>query len=716
MTCAVCVNTIETVVGQMDGVNTATVNLALENARFNFDPKITSENAIKEMIEEIGYEVVGDDDEEGEETRGLRMNLIYAVVVAVFTTVYIHAHRFEVFPPLWDDMRERNIFLMILATTVLGYSGNSIVIGAYQSLKHKILNMDVMYMMGVGAAYLSSIAALADILPLKWASFPTVIYLVTFLLVGRYMESVVKGRTSQAIRKLIGMQAKEASVIREGEEVKLPIQLLVIGDTVVVRPGEKIPIDGVVTDGASHVDESMLTGEPIPVQKTIESEVVGGTINGEGMLKFEVTRMGKDTMLSRIILMVEEAQSSAPPIKRLADKAVSYFIPTVLTIAIFSALVWFAFGYNHIALISLVAVMVIACPCALGLATPTAITVGTGRGAEHGILIRDGAALERAQSITTAVFDKTGTLTIGKPVVTDILGDPEILQLAASLEHGSEHHLGKAIVRKSKDEGLEISEPEDFRAIAGKGISGRVNARDVIIGNRLLMQESGFGSSGFEDQLEQLEIQGKTAVLVAVDGQVIGVIGIADALKPETPDVVRALLGRGIDVIMLTGDNEKTALTIAKEAGIERVIAGVLPGEKAETIKGLQEKGEVVAFIGDGINDAPALAQAEIGIALGSGTDVAVESGEIVLVRDDLMDVVRAIELSKGTMRKIRQNLGWAFGYNSVLIPVAAGVLNPFNDYTIVFKPEWAGLAMALSSVSVLTNSLLLKRLKLTGT
>jgi P-type Cu+ transporter len=727
MTCAVCVNTIETVVGQMEGVNSASVNLTMENARFGFDPNITSEKAITEMIEEIGYEIAQEGDDESEDTHGLRLNLIYAVVVMLFTTIYIHAFRFDIEMPLWDNMRDKNILLMILATSVLAYSGRSIVIGAYQSLKHRILNMDVMYMMGVGAAYISSIVALTtDIIPMKWASFPTVIYLVTFLLVGRYMESVAKGRTSRAIMTLIGMQAKDASVIRDGVEQKLPIEHLILGDLVVVRPGEKIPLDGMVKDGISHVDESMLTGEPIPVSKEAGSEVIGGTINQEGLLKFEVARMGKDTMLSRIILMVEEAQRSAPPIKRLADKAVSYFIPTVLFIALLSFTIWFALGYEHEALIALVSVMVIACPCALGLATPTAITVGTGLGAEHGILIRDGAALERAQSITTAVFDKTGTLTVGRPVVTDIImnkgdetdGEPmeeaDIIRLAASLEQGSEHHLARAIVRKANDLGAELFDPTAFEAIAGKGITGTVNGMDVRVGNRTHMRDSGYDLIAFEEGLGSLEEGGKTAVIVAVDGKILGIIGIADALKPETGTVVQRLRERGIEVLMLTGDNEKTARTIAAEAGIDRVVAGVLPGEKAEEIKRLQKSGEIVAFIGDGINDAPALAQADVGIALGSGTDVAVESGEIVLVRDDLLDVVRAIELSAGTMRKIKQNLIWAFGYNSILIPVAAGVLNPVYN-TIVFKPEWAGLAMALSSVSVLTNSLLLKRIKLTN-
>ena len=774
MTCAVCVNTIQTVVSKMDGVDDITVNLAMGKAQVNYDSgKIALTNVV-DMIEEIGYEVVDEETgEEDETTQGLRLNLIYAVVIAVITTVYIHAIRFDVEMPLWNDMRRRIIFLWILATTVLGYSGLSIIKGAANSLRHRILNMDVMYMMGVGAAYTSSIAALFEFIHMSWASFPTVIYLITFLLVGRYMESVAKGKTSHAIKKLIGMQAKEATLIRDGEEVKVPIEELVLDDVVMVRPGEKIPVDGQVTEGSSHVDEAMLTGEPIPNLKNPGAEVIGGTINQEGLLKFQVKRTGKDTMLSQIIRMVEDAQGSAPPIKRLADKAVTYFIPTVLLIAITSFLIWYILGYEHEALISLVAVMVIACPCALGLATPTAITVGTGLGAEHGILIRDGAALERAQSITTAVFDKTGTLTLGKPVVTDIIGSGDIddtseattvdtivdttvativdttvdtivgatvgtnvgttgdtmvgstgetpgntsentLRFAAALEKGSEHHIGRAIVQKALIEGVDLGdiEPSEFKAIAGKGIQGKVDGHLVIIGNRTLIREMNMDLGDLEPKLVGLEKMGKTGVIVTSDQKVLAIIGIADTLKKETRSVVSALKRNNIDVIMLTGDNEVTAQAIAEEAGIDRVVAGVLPGEKAEEIKRLQEQKEVVAFVGDGINDAPALAQADIGIALGSGTDVAVESGEIVLVRDDLMDVVRAIELSKGTMGKIRQNLFWAFGYNTSLIPVAAGILNPLFD-EIVFKPEWAGLAMALSSVSVLTNSLLLKRKKL---
>jgi len=714
MTCAVCVNTIQTVVSKMDGVNDITVNLTMGSARVNYNPKVVDLKRISEEIEEIGYTVVDEDQEEGSETEGLKRNLIFAVIIAVITTIYIHAFRFDIEMPLWMEPYKKNAFLLVLATTVLGYSGRSIVLGATRSLRHKILNMDVMYMMGVGAAYVTSILALGGVLKITWATFPTVVYLITFLLIGRYMEAVAKGKTSRAIRTLIGMQAKDATVLRDDKELKVPIEELTIGDTVLVRPGEKIPVDGKMVDGNSHVDESMLTGESMPVLKNPGDDVIGGTINQEGLISFTVTKMGKDTMLSQIIRMVADATASAPPIKRLADKAVSYFIPVVLIIAISSFIIWYALGDPYIALISLVAVMVIACPCALGLATPTAITVGTGLGAQNGILIRDGSALERAQSITTVVFDKTGTLTIGKPVVTDIIGSERTLELAASLEKGSEHPLGKAMVIKAEESQVKVSGVKDFKAIAGKGVTGNVDGKNIIIGNRTLMGEMNIDISSFEPELLALEEKGKTAIIVAGDSQTIGIVGIADVLKTETREVVGSLLKRKIEVVMLTGDNEVTARAIAGDAGIKNIIAGVLPGEKADEIKRLQEKGEVVAFVGDGVNDAPALAQADIGIALGSGTDVAVESGEIVLVKNDLRDVIRAIELSSGTMGKIRQNLFWAFGYNTILIPVAAGILNPLYD-GVVFKPEWAGLAMAFSSVSVLTNSLLLKKIKLTG-
>ena len=727
MTCASCVKTIEKVVSGLEGVHDIRVNLSFENARVEYDPARLPMERIKEKIEEIGYRVVDEEKEDrGQHILELRNNLTFAAIVSALTAIFVYSPLSGLFDPIVSTL-----ILFIAATSVLAYSGSSIFRGAWHSLRVKDLNMDVMYAMGIGAAYLTSILALSGLLPLDWAIFPTAIYLVAFLLLGRYMEALAKGRTSEAIRKLIGLQAKDAAVIRDGKEVKVPIEELEMGDTIIVRPGEKVPVDGIVKEGGSHVDESMLTGEPIPALKKEGDEVIGGTINKEGVLKFEVTRTGKDTMLSGIIRMVEEAQASTLPIQRLADKAVKYFIPAVLLISITSFLVWFVLGYPYIAFISMVAVMVIACPCALGLATPTAISVGTGIGAENGILIRDGSALERAQAITTVVFDKTGTLTKGEPEVTDVILSPagqkgeegaegineeeKLIGLAAAVEKGSEHPLGQAIVKKAEESGSQMPEAENFRAITGMGFEAVVGGQRVLVGNRALMSEEGLSFSEFEAELQRLEEAGKTAVIVAVNNGVAGIIGIADTLKPESRETVRALKSRGIGVAMLTGDNERTARAIAEEAGIERVIAGVLPGQKALEVKRLQSTGEVVAFVGDGINDAPALAQADIGIALGSGTDVALESGEIVLVRSNLTDVVKAIELSQMTMGKIRQNLFWAFGYNTTLIPIAAGILNPFYG-GVVFRPEWAGLAMAFSSVSVLTSSLMLKRLNLKRT
>ena len=726
MTCASCVKTIEKVVSGLEGVHGIRVNLSFENARVEYDPEQLPMEKIREKIEEIGYRVVDEEKEDrGRHIRELRNNLIFAAIVSALTAIFVYSPLYGLFDPVVS-----NFILFLAATAVIGYSGSSIFRGAWHSLRVKDLNMDVMYAMGIGAAYLTSILALSGLLPLDWAIFPTAIYLVAFLLLGRYMEALAKGRTSEAIRKLIGLQAKDASVLREGKEVKVPVEEIEVGEKVIVRPGEKVPLDGIVKSGESHVDESMLTGEPIPVLKKEGEEVIGGTINREGVLTFEVTRTGKDTMLSGIIRMVEEAQASTPPIQRLADRAVKYFIPAVLIISITSFLVWFLLGYPYIAFISMVAVMVIACPCALGLATPTAISVGTGIGAENGILIRDGSALERAQAITTVVFDKTGTLTKGEPEVTNVIVSPvgegveegagyqrkneegKLIGLAAAVERGSEHPLGQAIVKKAEETVSQIPEAENFRAITGMGFEAVVDGQRVLVGNRGLMSEEGLSFSEFEAELQRLEGAGKTAVIVAVNNRVAGIIGIADTLKPESRETVRTLKSRGIGVVMLTGDNERTAGAIAREAGIERVIAGVLPGQKAEEVKRLQASGEVVAFVGDGINDAPALAQADIGIALGSGTDVALESGEIVLVRSNLTDVVKAIELSRKTMGKIRQNLGWAFGYNTTLIPIAAGILNPFYG-GVVFRPEWAGLAMAFSSVSVLTSSLMLKRINL---
>jgi Cu+-exporting ATPase len=533
-------------------------------------------------------------------------------------------------------------------------------------------------------------------------------------MLGRYLETRAKGRTSTAIKKLVGMQPKTATVIRDGLEVQIPIEDVEINDIVVVKPGEKIPADGKVVSGESYVDESAITGEPIPVFKNADKNVVGGTINKNGALKFKATKIGKDTVLAQIINLVEAAQGSKPPVQRIADKAVTYFIPTVLTIAIVSFILWYyVFGSTLLfGLTVLISILVVACPCALGLATPTAVTVGIGRGAELGILIKNGDALEISEKLTTVLFDKTGTLTRGKPEVTDIIGfeisETELLHYAASVEASSEHPLGDAIVRKAKQEGLELLEIHEFDSFGGKGVKAIVDDREIIIGNRSLFKDKQIEITGqVEANILQLENEGKTVVIMGISGAMSCIIAVADTLKVSTADALLGLKKMGLKVAMITGDNERTAKAIASQVGIERVISEVLPQDKSEEVKRLQDDGEIVAFVGDGINDAPALAQADVGIAIGSGTDIAIESGDIVLIKDDLMDSVASVQISKKVMGRIKQNLFWAFAYNVILIPVAAGILYP--SFGIMFRPEYAGLAMALSSVTVVSLSLMLK-------
>ena len=574
--------------------------------------------------------------------------------------------------------------------------------------------MDVMYSMGIGVAYVASIlGTFSIILTQQFMFYETALILAAFLSLGRYLESRAKGQTSNAIKKLIGLQAKTATVIRSGNEMEIPIEDVQMGDTVVVKPGEKIPADGEVVSGESYVDESAITGEPIPAFKNAGKTVVGGTINQNGILRFKALKIGKDTVLSQIIKLVENAQGSRPPVQRIADKAVSYFIPTVLTIAIAAFLFWYLSGATLLfALTVLISILVIACPCALGLASPTAITVGIGRGAELGILIKNGEALEISEKLTTIVFDKTGTLTKGKPEVTDIdtvgIDGQELLKLAASVENNSQHPLAEAVVKKAQEENINIETSQNFDTFGGKGVKATVESKEVTIGNRALFKDKNIPiSKEIEKKLSKFENEGKTAVLIATDNSLSGVIAVADTLKETTRDAIQKLKKTGLKVVMITGDNEKTANAVAKQVGIENVIAEVLPQDKSEEVKRLQETGEVVAFVGDGINDAPALAQSDVGIAIGSGTDVAIESGEIVLIKNDIMDALAGIQLSKKVMGRIKENLFWAFAYNTVLIPVAAGVLYPF--FGITFRPEFAGLAMALSSVSVLTLSLLLK-------
>jgi Cu+-exporting ATPase len=605
-------------------------------------------------------------------------------------------------------------FMLIVSTPVFVYISYPIIIAGYRALKNKSLNMDVMYSMGIGVAFVSSIFGTFEIvLNREFLFYETAVMLATFLTLGRYLEARAKGKTSEAIKKLIGLQPKTAIVISNKKEFEIPIEDVQLNDIVVVKPGEKIPVDGIVVDGESYVDESMISGEPIPVMKKKGRKVVGGTLNKNGVIKFKATKIGKDTMLSQIISLVQEAQGSKPPVQRIADIAVSYFIPTVLTIAIISFITWYVIIGNTLlfSLTALISVLVIACPCALGLATPTAVTVGLGRGAELGVLIKKGEALEIPQKLTTIIFDKTGTLTKGKPEVTEIIGavynDDDLLKLAASVETNSSHPLAEAIVRKAKEKKIKLEKVKKFNTLSGKGVIAEFNGKEIIIGNRVLFFEKKISFKNFEQQIVKLESQGKTVLLIGKDKDLIGLIAIADTLKETSKAAISAFKNMGLKVVMITGDNPRTASAVGKQIGIDTLLAEVLPQGKALEVKKLQEKGEIVAFVGDGINDAPALAQADVGIAIGSGTDVALESGEIVLVKDDLLDAVGAVQLSKKVMARIKQNIFWAFANNTALIPVAAGILYPF--FGITFRPELAGLAMAMSSVTVITLSLLLK-------
>jgi Cu+-exporting ATPase len=530
------------------------------------------------------------------------------------------------------------------------------------------------------------------------------------------LEARAKGQTSEAIKKLIGLQAKTARVVREGQEMDIPVEEVKIGDLVVVRPGEKVPVDGVIREGYSSVDESMVTGESIPVEKKTGDEVIGATINKTGTFTFKATKVGKDTMLAQIIKMVEEAQGSKPPIARLVDIIASYFVPAVIGIAIITFIIWYFFGPAPAltyAMLNFVAVLIIACPCALGLATPTSIMVGTGKGAENGVLIRGGEALETAHKLNAVVMDKTGTLTRGEPSVTDIVESDEhkrekILRYAASAEKGSEHPLGEAIVNRAKEENIPLITPQHFNAIAGHGIEATIDGSSLVMGNAKLMEDRGIPLDGLEEKAEELSNEGKTPMFVAIDGNSAGIIAVADTLKENSKDAVDALHGMGVEVAMITGDNRRTAEAIARQIGIDRVLAEVLPEVKADEVKKLQAEGKKVGMVGDGINDAPALAQADVGIAIGTGTDVAMESSDITLISGDLRGVVTAIALSKATLKNIKQNLFWAFAYNTILIPVAAGVLFPF--FGILLNPIFAAAAMGLSSVTVVSNALRLRR------
>ena len=732
ISCASCVATIEGALGKTPGVVSAAVNLATNVATVEFVPATVTVQELRRAIRDVGYEPL--DTVEGasmadyekaareQEIRTLKRKLTVGIILAAPVFLGSMHHWFP-----WVPSALQNFWVLLALTTpVQFWVGAQFYRGFWASLRHGTSDMNTLIAVGTSSAYLYSLAmTLAPDFFRARGITPAVFYetaavIITLILLGRLLEAIAKGRTSEAIKRLMGFQAKTARILRNGEEHDIAVEAVRIGELVIVRPGEKIPVDGVVREGASAVDESMLTGESLPVEKRPGDQVVGATLNKTGMFKFEATKVGKDTVLAQIIRLVEEAQGSKAPIQRVADYVASIFVPTVIGIAVLTFLLWLAFGPSPaflFALLNFVAVLIIACPCALGLATPTAIMVGTGKGAEQGILIRGGESLELAHKIQTIVFDKTGTLTKGQPEVTDIeihetgsVKREELLRLAASLERGSEHPLGEAILEKAKSGGGALSEVEEFEAIPGHGVRGKVDGRMVLLGNARLMQESGIPLGELAEKAEGFASQGKTPMFVAVDGEAAGVIAVADTLKDHSVEAVRALYRLGVEVVMITGDNRRTAAAIARQAGIERVLAEVLPDQKAEEVKKLQAEGRVVAMVGDGINDAPALARADVGIAIGTGTDVAIEASDITLIGGDLRGVVTAIELSKRTLRTIKQNLFWAFIYNVIGIPVAAGVLYPF--FGILLNPMLASIAMAMSSVSVVSNSLRLRRFR----
>ncbi len=606
------------------------------------------------------------------------------------------------------------LLLFFITTPIQFIGGWTFYVGAYEAIKRRTANMDLLISIGTLAAYIYSTIVLffPGALPVKERDvyFEVSAVIIAFVLLGKFMEEAIKKRSSASVRKLLDLRPSMARVIRGGAEVDVPASEVVVDDVMVVKPGEKIPTDGIVIQGTSAVDEKMITGESIPVDKQPGDEVIGATLNKQGLLKIKATKVGKETALAQIVHIVEEAQGSTAHIQRLVDSVSAKFVPAVVGVSLASFAIWyFVFGNFVMGLLSFIAVLIIACPCALGIATPAALMVGVGKGAEAGILIRGAEYLERSQKIKTVVFDKTGTLTKGEPSVTDVVtyaghSREQVLQIAATVETGSEHPLAQAVVRAAKHERLDLGQPEDFEAISGMGVKATVEKKRVLFGNRKLMRKFGIYSESIEEQMEELESAGKTAMIIGIDDKIVGIIAVADTLKESSSAAVKALKELGVEAVMLTGDNEKTAKAVAKSVGIDKVIANVLPGEKAGVIKQLQSEGKVVAMVGDGINDAPALAQADIGIAIGSGSDIAKETGGIILIKDDVRDVARAIKLAKATMKKIKQNLFWALIYNTAGIPVAAiGLLSPII----------AAAAMALSSISVIANSSLLKRMKI---
>ena len=720
MTCAVCAGRVEKQLQDLPGVHQAAVNLVGEKATIEYDSSTIGVSDMQRAIEEIGYrahdlssqaEMDADRVEREIEIRKQRAMFVFSLAFSLplLLTMLVHLGITNRLPRILLDPW----FQLFLATPVQFIAGWQFYRDGYYALKSGSANMSVLVALGTSAAYFYSVAVVF------WGAsfgqqevyFESSAVIITLIILGKLLEAIAKGRTSEAIKKLMGLQAKTARVIRDNAEIDIPIEDVAVGNLIIVRPGERIPVDGFIVEGYSAIDESMLTGESVPIDKKVGDEVIGSTINKHGSFTFEATKVGRDTALAQIIRIVEEAQGSKAPIQRLADIISGRFVPAVVVIAILTFVIWYFWGdpgnFTR-ALINLTAVLVIACPCALGLATPTSIMVGTGKGAENGILIKGGEHLENAHKLQVIVLDKTGTITKGEPELTDVVAfldfpDDEILRLAASAERGSEHPLGQAIVQGARARNLELSDPSDFSAIPGQGISAQVEGHHLLVGNRRLMQENGISIEEIEDRVKELENMGRTAMLLAIGQELSGIIAVADTIKPTSVSAIQTMQRMGLDVYMLTGDNDRTAAAIAKQVGIDHVLAEILPEDKAKEVQKLKDQGLIVGMVGDGINDAPALVTADVGFAIGTGTDVAIESADITLIKGDLKGVVAAIQLSRGTMRNVKENLFWALIYNTVGIPVAAlGLLSPVV----------AGAAMAFSSVSVVSNALRLKRWK----
>lgn len=727
MTCSACASRVEKVTNKMPGVENAVVNFATEKLSVSYDADAVSFGDIKAKVEKAGYKLIREDEQKVEEKKKkldekgkllwrLILSLIFAVPLLTITMGHMVGMPLpKIIDPMMNPLNFAIIQLVLtIPVMIIGYKFYYI---GYKNLFKLSPNMDSLIAIGTSAAFIYSLYGTYKIyigdgsyaMSLYYEAAVTILALITL---GKYLEAISKGKTSQAIKKLMGLAPKTASIVRDGKELVIPIDEVIVGDIVIVKPGEKLPVDGEVIEGATAVDEAMITGESIPVEKTVGSKVIGASINKTGFIKYKATKVGKDTALSQIIKLVEDAQGSKAPIAKMADIIASYFVPIVIGLAILASIGWLVAGESGVfALTIFISVLVIACPCALGLATPTAIMVGTGKGAEYGVLIKGGEALEVTHQIDTIVFDKTGTITEGKPVVTDIItttiSEDELLSIAASSEKGSEHPLGEAIVKGAEERNIKFKEISNFKAIPGHGIQVEIEGKVILLGNKKLMTENSIEIGDLGVKSDKLANEGKTPMYIAINNKLEGIIAVADTVKPSSKEAIENLHKMGIKVAMITGDNKKTADAIAKQVGIDIVLAEVLPEDKANEVKKLQEKGSKVAMVGDGINDAPALAQADIGIAIGTGTDVAIESANIVLMKGDLKDVATAIKLSKATIRNIKQNLFWAFGYNVLGIPVAMGVLHIFGGPLL--NPMIGAAAMSLSSVSVLTNALRLR-------